>query len=109
MTSSALARGLLVSTALGCSASLGAFLFLLPSASADASKCGDLIICVDVTVPGGTTGGTTGGSGPGGGQSSQGTTGGSSSTEYPGVAGGGQNGIDGGGPGAPGEPVVVPP
>lgn len=110
MASSPLTRGLVRGTALASSAGLGACLFLLPSASADATKCGDLIICVDVTVPGGTTGGSTGGgSGNGSGSNSQGGTGGTPSTEYPDASEGGQNGIDGGGPGAPGDPVIDTP
>ncbi|MYS84197.1 hypothetical protein [Embleya scabrispora] len=49
---------------LGCSVGLTTALVSLPSASAGVNECEDLIICIDITTPGGS--GTGGGSGGGG-------------------------------------------
>ncbi|MFI1580759.1 hypothetical protein [Embleya sp. NPDC020630] len=87
--------------ALACSAGLSAAFLALPSASADVNQCGNLIICIDIRVPGAsssgsTGGGTTGGSAAGGsnGGSPGFTTGGSAITTggvIAGAAGGGGN------------------
>ncbi|MFI6581547.1 hypothetical protein [Embleya sp. NPDC050493] len=62
MTTSRLAKGAI----LGCSVGLTAALISLPSASAGVNECEDLIICIDITTPGGSgSGGGSGGSGGG--------------------------------------------
>lgn len=90
---------LVIGSSLGISTFIAAGLFYLPSASADVDQCGDLLICIDTTVPGSTGGG-------GGGGSTGGSTGG-------GGGGGGEVPAFPDDPGNPGpivgDPVVVPP
>ncbi|MFE2865204.1 hypothetical protein [Embleya sp. NPDC059259] len=88
---------------LGCSVGLTAALVSLPSASAGVNECEDLIICIDITTPGGSgAGGGTGGSNGGG------DTGGGSGPTNPfpepgasGIAGATDGGTATGGGGGP--------
>ncbi|MEU0935482.1 hypothetical protein [Embleya sp. NPDC005971] len=54
-------RRVVRSIAIACTAGVSAALLGLPSATADVNQCGNLLICIDIRVPGGTTGGSTGG------------------------------------------------
>lgn len=65
------------SVALACTVGAASAMLLLPRASAGVTNCGDLIICIEVPGPGGTTGGGAGGTSNGGG----GSTGGGGSGE----------------------------
>lgn len=59
-------RRVLRNVAIACSAGVSAALITLPSATADVNQCGNLIICIDIRTPGGTSGGGTGGNTGGG-------------------------------------------
>ncbi|MFI1377921.1 hypothetical protein [Embleya sp. NPDC020886] len=62
--------------ALTCTAGLSAAFLVLPSAKADVNQCGNLLICIDIRVPGSSGGtGTSGGTGSAGGSTGGGTTG----------------------------------
>jgi hypothetical protein len=68
--------GIVRIAALACSAGLSTALLSLPSAKADVNQCGNLLICIDIRVPGSSGGtGTTGGTGSAGGSTGGGTPG----------------------------------
>ncbi|GCD97566.1 hypothetical protein [Embleya hyalina] len=68
-------RRALRSAAIACTVGVSAALLVLPSANADVNQCGNLIICIDIRVPGGSTGGGTGGATGGGAEGGTGEVG----------------------------------